>query len=339
MTLQTYILRRILLTVPLLLGLTVLTFVISTIVPVDPVLAMLGESAAADPEVVASFRKKWGLDQPLPVQYFTYITRLLHGDLGVSLTTQRPVRDDMGRFFPATLELASTALLFSITLGLPLGIVGALKHNSWPDHVTRVVSVLGSCVPVFWLGLVSLYIFYAQLGWMPGPGRLDPRMAAPDGPTGLYTVDSLLAGNWPVFVSAVRHLILPGMVLGAAWVGLTARMARASLLEVLHESYITTAHSKGLRERAVIWRHALPNALIPTVTVLGLTVGGLMAGAVLTETVFSWPGMGRYAVISAQANDFTAVMGVTLIIGVIYIYVNLLVDILYHVLDPTILMR
>ncbi|MBM4431009.1 MAG: ABC transporter permease [Chloroflexi bacterium] len=336
MSLQMYMLRRILLTVPLLLGLTILTFVIAQVVPVDPVLAMLGESAAADPEIVATFRRKWGFDQPLPVQYFTYVTRLLHGDLGVSVSTRRPVRDDLGRFFPATVELASTALLFSITLGLPLGIVGALKHNSWPDHVTRVVSVLGSCVPVFWLGLVLLFIFYAQLNWLPGPGRLDPRMAAPEGPTGLYTVDSLLTGNWPVFVSALRHLILPGIVLGGAWLGLTARMIRSSLLEVLHEGYITTARSKGLPERAVFCRHALPNALIPTVTVLGLTVGGLMAGAVLTETIFSWPGVGRYIVAAAQANDFSAIMGVTLIIGAIYIFVNLFVDILYHVLDPTI---
>jgi peptide/nickel transport system permease protein len=272
----------------------------------------------------------------LPEQYLTYVSRLLRGDLGISLSTQRPVRDDLARFFPATMELALTALVLSIALGVPLGILGALKHNGLADHVARIISLFGSSTPVFILALIALYIFYAQLNWLPGPGRLDPHMTAIEGPTGAYTVDSLLSGDWPAFVSAARHLFLPAVVLGAATMGLVARMTRSSLLEALREPYITTARSKGLPERTVVWRHALRNSLISTVTVIGLTMGGLLAGAVLTETIFSWPGLGRYAVNAAISNDFPAIMGVTLLIGVIYIFVNLLVDISYFVLDPTI---
>ena len=336
MSVQVYILRRMILMVPLLLGVTLVTFLISHFAPIDPVVAMLTDRAAANPEIVASYRARWELDKPLPEQYLMYVIRLLHGDWGISLSTQRPVRDDLARFFPATMELAITSLLVSIALGIPLGILGALKHNRLADHLVRVISLFGSAVPVFWLGLVALYIFYARLNWLPGPGRLDPQMAALKGPTGFYTVDSLLSGRWPVFVSTVRHLFLPALVLGMATMGLVARMTRSSMVEVLHEQYITTARAKGLLEKSVIWRHALRNALIPTVTVLGLTMGGLLAGAVLTETVFSWPGLGRYAVNAATANDYPAIMGVTLLIGVIYILVNLLVDILYFVLDPSI---
>ena len=336
MSLQGYILRRVLLTIPLLLGITVVTFLISQLVPTDPIVAMLGRRAAADPEIVASYRARWGLDRSLPEQYIAYITRLLQGDWGVSLSTQRPVREDLARFFPATIELAITALLFCILLGVPLGILGAVKHNERSDHAARVVSMLGSAIPVFWLGLITLYIFYAQLNWLPGPGRLDTYMSAPVSRTGLYTVDSLLAGNWPAFVSTIRHLFLPAVVLGLATMGLVARMTRSSMLQVLPEQYITTARAKGLPEKTLIWRHALRNALIPTVTVIGLTMGALLAGAVLIETIFAWPGLGRYAVEAAYANDFSAIMGVTLLIAVIYILVNLIVDILYFVLDPTI---
>ena len=334
MSVQVYILRRIILMLPLLLGVTLVTFLISHLAPIDPIIAMLSDQAAANPEIVESYRARWDLDLPLPEQYVKYVIRLLQGDWGISLSTQRPVLDDLARFFPATMELAFTALLVSIVLGIPIGILGALRHNRPTDYVVRVISLFGSAVPVFWLGLVALSIFYSRLNWLPGPGRLDTHMAALAGPTGLYTVDSLLSGNWPAFVSSVRHIFLPAVVLGITTMGLVARMSRASMLAVLPELYITTARAKGLLERTVILRHGLRNALIPTVTVLGLAAGGLMAGAVLTETIFSWPGLGRYAVGAAAANDYPAIMGVTLLIGAIFLLVNLVVDVMYFILDP-----
>ncbi len=331
-----YVGRRLLLTVPLLVGVTLLTFVISHLVPADPLGIVLSERAMAHPEIVRAYRARWGLDRSLPEQYWLYLRGLLRGDLGMSIASQRPVADDLAQFLPATLELALGAMLVTIALGPPLGILAALRRNRWADHVIRVVSLLGISVPIFWLGLLALNLFYFRLNWLPGPGRLSPTLTPPPVVTGLLTVDSLLHGDWPAFWSSFQHLVLPSLVLGSYTLGTISRMTRASLLEVLSQDYIRTARAKGLGEETVVLVHALKNALIPTVTVTGLAFGNLMAGAVMTETIFAWPGLGRYAVTAASTLDFPAIMGVTLVIAIVYVGVNLVVDLLYGLLDPRI---
>jgi peptide/nickel transport system permease protein len=331
---QALILRRIVMMVPLLVGMTLIAFVISHSVPADPVAANLGQQAAENPQIVATFKAQWGLDKPLPEQYVTYLANLVRGNMGMSIRTHQPVAQDLGRYLPASAELAIMATVVGIVIGIPFGVISAVRRNQWVDHVVRAVSLLGVSSPVFWLGLVVLYLFYYRLGWLPGPGRLDVGMAEPHHITGMYTFDSLLTGNWPALYSSVRHLILPGLVLASVYVGLVTRMTRSSMLEVLNADYVRTARGKGLRERSVIYTHALSNALIPTVTVLGLAFGDILAGTVLTETIFAWPGIGRYAFQSAVTLDFPAIMGVSLAIAFIFITVNLATDIMYFVLDP-----
>jgi peptide/nickel transport system permease protein len=307
---------------------------VSHSVPADPVAAHLGQRSMEDPVIVAAFRQQWGLDKPLPEQYLTYLRNLVQGNLGVSIRTHMPVTEDLGRYLPASAELAIIATLVGILVGIPFGIVSAVRRNHWIDHLIRGVSLLGVSSPVFWLGLVGLYVFYFRLGWLPGPGRLDVGMPEPRHLTGMYTFDSLLSGNWPALISSVRHLLLPGLVLASVYIGLVTRMTRSSMLEVLQADYVRTARGKGLRERAVIYRHALGNALIPTITVLGLAFGDILAGTVLTETIFSWPGIGRYAYQSAVTLDFPAIMGVSLLIAAVFITVNLATDLAYVMLDP-----
>jgi peptide/nickel transport system permease protein len=331
---KSFIIRRLILLIPLLLGVTLVVFIISHAVPSDPVNAALGQSAVADPEIVAAFRAKWGLDQPAHMQYLTYLGHLLQGDLGRSITNRRPVLDDLQRYQPATIELATTAILMAVVVGIPFGMISALKRNLWPDQVTRILSLIGVSAPVFWLALLGLYIFYARLGWLPGPGRLDIGLKPPLHVTGLYTIDALLAGDWALFANAVSHLILPAMVLASYSMGLITRMTRSAMLEVLGQDYIRTAHAKGLGNMRVLLSHTFPNALIPTVTVLGLSYGNLLAGTVLIEKIFSWPGIGQYAYQSAVSLDFPAIMGVTMLIALIFITANLLVDISYVYLDP-----
>jgi peptide/nickel transport system permease protein len=245
-----------------------------------------------------------------------------------------PVAEDLGRYLPASAELAVIATVVGIVLGIPFGVVSAVNRNRWIDHIVRGVSLLGVSSPVFWLGLIALYVFYFRLGWLPGPGRLDVGMPEPSHLTGMYTLDSLLSGNWTAFVSSLRHLVLPGMVLASVYLGLVTRMTRSSMLEVLSADYVRTARGKGLRQRVVIFRHALGNALVPTITVLGLAFGDILAGTVLTETIFSWPGIGRYAYQSAVTLDFPAIMGVSLLIAAVFITVNLVTDVAYVVVDP-----
>jgi peptide/nickel transport system permease protein len=331
---QAIIARRLLLMLPLMVGMTLIAFVVSHSVPADPVVAHLGQRSMEDPVIVAAFRAQWGLDKPLPEQYLTYLRNLVQGNLGVSIRTHMPVTEDLGRYLPASAELAIIATLVGILVGIPFGIVSAVRRNQWVDHLIRGVSLLGVSSPVFWLGLVGLYVFYFRLGWLPGPGRLDVGMPEPSHLTGMYTIDSLLTGNWPALVSSVRHLLLPGLVLASVYIGLVTRMTRSSMLEVLLADYVRTARGKGLRERSVIYRHALGNALIPTITVLGLAFGDILAGTVLTETIFSWPGIGRYAYQSAVTLDFPAIMGVSLLIAAVFITVNLATDLAYVMLDP-----
>lgn len=318
------------------LGVTLISFIVAHSVPTDPIVSNLGQIASQRPEIVKAFREKWGLDKPLHEQYFTFVGNLFRGEFGTSINTRRAITKDLALFLPATVELATAAVVFALLLGLPLGIFAAVRRDGPIDHLARMVSLVGVSIPIFWLATVSLVLFYATLHWTVGPGRLGPQLERPDYVTGLFTVDSLLEGDFESFQDAVSHLILPGLVLASSIMGLITRISRSSMLEVLSQDYTRTARAKGLRESVVVARHALRNALIPTVTVLGLAYGGLLSGAVMTETIFAWPGLGRYAFQSVRTNDFPAIMGVTFVIGIVYVVVNLFVDLLYGWLDPRI---
>lgn len=334
MNLLTYILRRLVLMVPLLIGITLIAFAISHAVPSDPITANLGQKAMSDPTIVAAFRAEWGLDKSVPEQYVTYLGNLLQGDLGRSIKSRRPVVQDLGAYLPATIELATAAIIVGVLAGILFGIISAVRRNSWIDQIVRVISLLGVSVPVFWLALVMLYVFYARLGWTAGPGRLDAGMKPPPRLTGFYTLDALAAGDMRTLGNALRHLILPALVLGSYTTGLITRVTRSSMLEVLGQNYVRVAEAKGLRETTVIMRHALRNALIPILTVIGSSYGGLLAGAVLTENIFAWPGIGQYAFRASTSLDFPAIMGVSMLIALIFVIVNLITDLLYFVLDP-----
>ncbi|MBI3244863.1 MAG: ABC transporter permease [Chloroflexi bacterium] len=334
MRLLTYFIRRLVGIVFVMVGVSIITFAISHVVPADPVAAALGDHATDDQ--IAAFRAEYGLDKPLAEQYVIYMTGLLHGDLGRSIRTRRPVADDLRDFLPATFELSFAALIVSLFIGLPAGMISAVARNRLPDHFVRVFSLVGGSLPIFWLGLMLISLFYSRLDWLPSGARLDQFLDPPHSITGLYVVDSLLTGNVAALQSSLHHLLLPAFTLGYFSTAVIARMMRSSMLEVMRQDYMLVARAKGLRQRAVILRHGLRNALIPTLTIIGVTFGSLLSGAVLTETIFSWPGLGRYATASAISLDFPAVMGVTLLAAVIYPLANLLVDLGYHWLDPRI---
>lgn len=317
-----------------MIGVSIITFAISHVIPADPAVAALGDHAT-DAQI-AAFRSEYHLDRPLPEQYVTYVSGILHGDLGKSIRTRRAVADDLADSFPATLELSFAALAVSLLVGIPAGIWSAIYRSRFPDVIVRVAALAGGSLPVFWLGLIVIGLFYYQLGWLPGGGRLDTFVAPPPTRTGLYVVDSLLALDLEALRSSVIHLVLPALTLGYFSTAVIARMTRSSMLEVLGQDYMRTARAKGLTERLVVLRHGLRNALIPTVTIIGLTFGSLLSGAVLTETIFSWPGLGRYATASAISLDFPAVLGVTLLAAVVYPVANLAVDVAYYWLDPRI---
>lgn len=315
-------------------GLTTIVFTLSNIIPADPAQVAAGLSAREDQ--VEAIRKEMGLDRPLPEQYLRYLSRLARGDLGVSLLTRRPVIDDIKVYFPATLELCIVATLMFLLLGIPLGILSSITAGRWPDLITRFGAVIGMGLPAFWLALMTQVVFFRWLGWLPAVGRISPYISPPDTITGLYLVDSVLTGNWPALGSSARHLVLPASVLALARFGVTIRFVRGGMLEVLHSDYIRTARAKGLVETQVLIRHALRNALIPVTTMTGLQFGWLLGGTVLVETVYSWPGLGVYAVDSIGSLDFTATMAVALVLSAVFVLVNLLVDILYGVIDPRI---
>jgi peptide/nickel transport system permease protein len=336
MSIIQHIIRRLVLMIPMLMGITLLLFLVTHIVPVDPLAVILTEKSMEDPEAVAAATAKWGLDKPLPEQYLIYLTNLVQGDMGTSFKTKNPVFQDLKTFLPATIELAIGSFIFAIVLGLPLGIISAVRSGHLVDHFTRVFSLLGASMPPFWSGLLVLFVFYYLLGWAPGPGRIDARIDTPDQVTGLFLVDSLISGNSEAFWSSLSHLILPCIILGWFTLALISRISRSSIMEVMSQDYIRTARAKGQIERLVITRHALRNGLIPLVTLMGLAFAGLMSGAIMTETIFAWPGIGRYAVDASANLDYPAISGVTLLIAVIYMFVNLFVDILYTFLDPRI---
>jgi len=329
-----FLLRRVVGIAAVMIGVSVITFAISHVVPADPAVAALGDHAT-DAQI-AAFRAEYRLDRPLPEQYATYVVGLLHGDLGRSIRTRRSVADDLADSFPATLELSLAALGISLLIGIPAGIWSAIYRGRLPDVIVRIAALAGGSLPVFWLGLIVIGLFYYQLGWFPGGGRLDTFVSPPPTRTGLYVVDSVLALDVDALRSSLIHLVLPSLTLGYFSTAVVARMTRSSMLEVLGQDYMRTARAKGLAERLIVVRHGLRNALIPTVTVIGLTFGSLLSGAVLTETIFSWPGLGRYATASAISLDFPAVLGVTLLAAIVYPVANLAVDIAYYWLDPRI---
>lgn len=334
MPLYRYITRRLLLTLPLLLGVTVIAFTISHAVPGDPIVANLGQKAMSDPAIVAAFEREWGLDKPVAQQYVIYLGKLLQGDMGKSIKSRRPVLEDLRAFLPATIELATASVIFGVVTGMVLGVLSALWRNSWLDHVARFVSLLGVSIPVFWLALLAMFVLYARLGWFPGPGRIDVGLQVPPKVTGLLTIDAVLARDWMVFRNALGHLMLPALVLGSYTTGLITRVTRSAMLEVLGQDYIRTARGKGLADRTMLIRHALRNALIPVITVIGFSYGNLLAGTVLTENIFAWPGIGQYAYRASTSLDFPAIMGVSLVIAFIFIAVNLVIDVLYFLIDP-----
>ena len=316
-----------------LFGLILITFLIGRVVPIDPVLAIVGDRAPQD--VVARTRLELGLDKSLPEQFIRYVGQLAQGDFGRSVMTSNSVGTDIARFFPATLELATAALLVAVLLGVPLGVYAAVRQGRWVDTAIRVVCLSGYSIPIFVLALLALLVFYATLQWAPGPGRQSVAFdGMVDQRTGLLLVDAALAGDWDAFFDALKQLALPALVLGLSNMAYIARMTRAFMLESLGGEFIVTAKAKGLSAAAVVWRHAFGNILVRLLTVIVLTYAGLLEGAVLTETIFSWPGLGQYLTGSLLNADMNAVLGATLVVGLAYVMLNLLSDLMYRVLDP-----
>jgi len=354
-----YIIRRLVLLVPVLLGISVVTFGMLRLIPGDPALVMLGERATQ--ERVAEFRVRMGLDKPVHVQYLRYMRDLIRFDLGRSITTNRPVTEEIAQRFPATFELTLGAMAFAALFGILAGIIAAYSHNSYLDVGTMFVALIGVSMPIFWLGLMLAYVFGFKLQWLPPSGRLtvgvelltlteawglsETLSEAGAGGTvrklldffsGFYVLGALLTGNWTALWDAIKHLVLPSIALSSIPMAIIARMTRSSLLDVLGEDYVRTARAKGLRERMVLFGHALRNALLPIVTVIGLQLGFLLGGAILTETIFSWPGLGRLVVNRILARDYPAVQGSVIIIALTFVLINLIVDVSYVFLDPRI---
>ncbi|WP_205836847.1 ABC transporter permease [Neorhizobium alkalisoli] len=316
-----------------LLGLLFLTFSMGRLLPADPVLAITG--AEVSKEVYDRVFKELGLDQPIYIQFLSYVKKVLTGDLGVSAITGQPIVTDLMTIFPATVELAIVAMIVGALLGVPLGITAAVHRGKLIDHVARVIGLAGHSIPTFWMGLMALFIFYAKLQWVGASGRVDVFYEGLVTPvTGFLLLDSALEGNWDVFRSALGHIILPGSILGYYSVAYISRMSRSFMLEQLSQEYIITARAKGLASRQVVWRHAFRNIRVQLLTVMALTFGGLLDGAVLIETVFAWPGLGQYLTRGLQMNDMNVVMGAVLTIGIVFLIINITSDVLYRILDP-----
>ena len=315
------------------LGLLAITFVIGRVVPIDPVVAIVGDRASA--ETYEATRLDLGLDDPLAVQFMRYVTQVLHGELGMSVSTGRPVAEDLARVFPATLEMATIGIIIGVLLGVPMGVFAASRQGKLADQVIRVIGLAGYAIPAFWLGLVGLVVFYANLRWVGGPGRIDFFL---DGTvptrTGLLLVDSVIDGNSDALASAIHHIILPATILGFFALAYIARMTRSFMLEQLSQEYIITARVKGVPERLVLWRHAFRPIRVQLITVIGLSYAGLLEGSVMIETVFSWPGIGSYLTTALLNADMNAVLGATLVIGAVFVGINKTSDALYRLLDP-----
>jgi len=328
-----YILKRLIGLIPVLIGVLILVFLLIHFIPGDPAIAMLGDRASA--ERVEALRESLGLNAPLYVQFFRYVKQLLHFDLGRSIRSGNPVLNEISHRFPATLELSIWGMMFAIISGLPIGIIAAINHNSWFDNFSMIIALIGVSMPIFWLGLMFIWLFAVQLGWLPPSSRLTVGIKL-NNITNLYVIDSIMQGNWKALVDSIKHLILPSIALGTIPMAMIARMTRSSMLEVLRKDYIRTAYAKGLNGRVVVYKHALKNALVPIITIIGLQFGILLGGAILTETIFSWPGLGKYLVDAIYARDYPIVQGGILFFALIFVLVNLLVDLSYTTIDPRI---
>ena len=326
--------KRLIYLVIMLFGVATLVFILTKMIPGDPTVANLSQRSLSDPEVVAAYRAKYGLDKPVIVQYVLYIKSLLQFDLGTSIRTNKPVLEELSRCYPATIELALFAIILAALLGILFGVISAIRRNSILDQAVRALSVTGVSIPSFWFALLVLYFFYYKMHIFPGPGRLSNTFSAPTTVTGLYVIDSLLECNPAKALDALQHLILPGLVLAAFTMGLITRTTRSNLLDVMSTDYIRTARAKGLGRVSLIVRHALGNALIPVLTVIGLGLGNLLGGMVLVETIFNWPGVGQFAYESVLSVDYPSIIGVALLIALNYMVINTVVDILYGVIDP-----
>jgi peptide/nickel transport system permease protein len=328
-----FLIKRILLLIPSLIGVTVMVFVISHVVPADPVGIALGPEATQ--EQINAMREAWGLNKPLYVQYGIFLRDLVQGDLGYSLVSKRAVTEELGYYFPATFELTTASMVLSIILGIFIGIVSAVYRNRLFDHLTRTYCLFGISMPVFWLGLLLLLLFYVKLGWLPGGGRIADGIQV-ERLSGFLILDSLLTGNWEAMGSALLHLVLPAFCLSSSFLATISRIARSSVLQVIREDYVRTARAKGVPEFLVMSKHVLRNSVLPVITISGILYGQLLGGAVLTETIFSWPGMGRYVVRSILHLDFQPILGFTVLVAVLYALANLVVDLLYSVVNPQI---
>jgi len=332
MTIIAYIIRRVVLLVPTLIFLILMVFVLFRAVPGDP--ARLAAGRDTSEEKVQQMREELMLDVPLYIQFFSYTKDVVTFKFGKSAYTGRRVILDIGKYLSASLELGTLSLLFAIIIGIPLGIISAVSHNRWADHIARALAISGVSIPVFWLGLIALWVFYLHLGWFPWGGRISFFLSPPDHITGLYVIDSILTNNLATLKSSIWHLVLPVITLGVALIAYISRMTRSSMLEVLRQDYIQTAKSKGLSKMSVIFKHAFRNAMGPVLTSTGYLFAHLLGGVVLTETIFSWPGIGLYLVEAIMRLDIKPILGFTLFAGLIYVIINLLVDILYFYINP-----
>ncbi|MGM0445872.1 MAG: ABC transporter permease [Bacillota bacterium] len=328
-----YIIKRLLALIPVIIGVALVVFLIIHLIPGDPAQTMLGERAS--PEALAQLRESMGLNQPLYIQFIDFFKGLLRFDLGRSIMSNNPVMNEISVRFPATLELSFFAIVFAVVVGIPAGIFAATHQNSLFDNFSMLVALIGVSMPIFWLGLMLIWLFAVILGWLPPSSRLSVGTEM-EYITNILFIDSIIMMNWAALKDALSHLILPAIALGTIPMAIIARMTRSSMLEVLKQDYIRTAYSKGLRDRVVVYKHALKNAFIPIITVVGLQFGVLLGGAVLTETIFSWPGLGKYLVDAIYARDFPVVQGGILFFAITFVFVNLLVDISYAAIDPRI---
>lgn len=336
MSMLKYVGRRLLLMLIVLFGVVVITFAITRMVPGDPLVANLGQSAMSNPDIVAAYEAKWGLDKPDAEQFLIYLKNLSQGSMGTSIRTKNPVEYDLAQYFPATIELATLATLISVVCGMLFGVASAAKRNKLLDQGLRAVSLIGISIPAFWLALLLLYFFYFKLGLAPGSGRIGIGYLGYQTKTGFLVLDTLLAGDWAMLKDVLAHMILPAVVLSASTMGIMTRTVRSSMLDVLNQDYLRTARAKGFGEGKVLTRHAVKNGLIPSVTMFGLSYGSLLGGTVLVETIFDYPGLGWYAYRSATTLDIPAIIGVTLLIAVINCVMSLVIDVIYAAIDPRI---
>jgi peptide/nickel transport system permease protein len=328
-----FVVRRLLLLVPILVGLSLLVFFWIRALPASPAVSLLGERAT--PESIAQIERQYGLDKPVYIQYLRYVENVAKGDLGTTIRTRRPVTDELRERFPATIELTIAALLFATLLGIPLGFIAAKRYGTWVDHSSLVLSLLGISIPVFFLAILLKYVFAVKLGLLPTVGRISVLIDL-EHPTNFYLLDALIAGDLAAFWDVIKHLILPAIALGSIPLAVTARITRAAVLDVQNEDYVRTARAKGLSPRVVDERHIFRNALLPITTIIGLQTGLLLSGAVLTETVFAFPGMGTWLVEAIRQRDFPVLQGGILFVSLVFVLVNLLVDISYALINPRI---